>query len=183
MPEVSGVLDFILRAHEPNMAVVVDRRWDVVAVNAPATRFMSALFPSLPDWLAPPPNIMRLSFHPEGLRAHMEGWDRTAAAMLRRLERDVASYPHDSDLRHLLDEVRGFPGVAELTVERRQAEAGDLMVPTTYVIEGESISLFTTIAVIGDAHDCTLAELRIETFWPLDDASRSRWASRFGSDA
>lgn len=35
-----------------------------------------------------------------------------------------------------------------------------------------SISLFTTISVIGDAHDLTLAELRLETFWPVDEESK-----------
>jgi hypothetical protein len=39
----------------------------------------------------------------------------------------------------------------------------------------EAVSLFTTIAVIGDAHDLTLAELRLETFWPVDEESAERW--------
>jgi hypothetical protein len=40
---------------------------------------------------------------------------------------------------------------------------------------GEEVSLFTTIAIIGDAHDLTLAELRLETFWPVDSLSAERW--------
>ena len=65
-------------------------------------------------------------------------------------------------------------------VGRRAPEASDLVVPTTYVIDGVEVSLFTTIAVIGDAHDLTLAELRIETFWPADASSRSAWVHAFG---
>lgn len=57
----------------------------------------------------------------------------------------------------------------------RKAGAGDLLVPATYVIDGEEVSLFTTIAVIGEAHDLTLAELRMETLWPVDPESAERW--------
>jgi hypothetical protein len=35
--------------------------------------------------------------------------------------------------------------------------------------------MFTTIATIGEAHDLTLAELRLETFWPVDETSARRW--------
>jgi hypothetical protein len=116
-------------------------------------------------------NVMRLNFHPEGLRLHTVDWEVSAGALLRRLERDVARQPHDAGLHNLLIEVRGYPGVDALP---RPAfpEIGDLLVPVTYRIADQELSLFTTISVIGDAHDLTLAELRIETFWPVDEESK-----------
>ncbi len=174
LEHIAGVLDFILQAHEPNIAIIVDRSWNLVRANRAATRFTSILFSEPPNWATPQLNVMRLNFHPEGLRRHMVDWDRTAAALLRRLERDVASHPHDSSLRELLDEVRGYPQVD--TLPRRQPRTQrDLLVPVTYAIAGEEVSLFTTIAIIGDAHDLTLAELRLETFWPTDPSSAERW--------
>ena len=172
---IAGVLDFMLEAHEPNIAIVVDRQWNLVRANSAATTFTSRLFPVPPSWMVPPANVMRLNFHPDGLRRHMIGWEATAAALLRRLERDVASHPNDPTLRDLLDEVRSYPEVDTLPRGIPGARAGDLLVPATYVIDGEETSLFTTIAIIGDAHDLTLNELRLDTFWPMDRVSAERW--------
>lgn len=179
LDDITNVLDFMLASHEPNIAIVVDRQWNVIRSNAAATEFVAALFPEPPDWATQPLNVMRLTFHPDGTRRHMVGWQSTAAALLRRLERDVASHPNDDGLAHLLEEVRSYPDVESLPFSL-SAGAGDLLVPATYVIDGEEISLFTTISIIGDAHDLTLAELRLETFWPVNRESADRWRRLIG---
>lgn len=175
LQHMAGVLDHILEAHEPNIAFVVDRKWDLIRANRAATVFTSILFPEPPSWAGPPLNVMRLNFHPDGMRRHMVGWEATAAALLRRLERDVASHPHDLSLRDILDEVRSYPSVGTLHQQSPPSGAGDLLVPATYMIDGDEVSFFTTIAIIGDAHDLTLAELRLETLWPVDQLSAERW--------
>jgi hypothetical protein len=172
---VSAVIDTMLEAHMPNMAIVVDRQWNLVRTNAAGALFTSLMFPEPPPWIEPPLNIMRLSLHPEGLRPHMLNWGRTAGALLRRLERDAAQHPHDDGLQTLLDEVLSYPDVASLRSADPAPKPDELLVAATYVLGGEPISFFTTIARIGDAHDLTLAELRIETFWPLDAESTARW--------
>lgn len=178
---VRSALDHILAGHEPYMAVVLDRRWDVVASNEAALRFVGAAFPEPPAWMVPPFNIMRMSFHPEGLRRHMVGWEPTASSLLRRLERDAATFPNDVGIGDLLKEIRSYPGVADLGTLRGEPSPADLIIPTTYEIAGIEVSLFTTIAIIGDAHDLTLAELRIETFWPADESSANSWRELFPS--
>ena len=178
--EFTNALSTMLDGHEPNMAVVVDRRWNIVMSNGAAQRFIAWAIPEPPEWLTPPPNLMQLVFHPDGLRRVMDRWDEPASALLRRLERDAATYPSDDGLRDLLREVRGFPGVAELSAPFGPATPEDLVLVTTYRVDDGPVSLFTTIATIGDAHDLTLAELRIETFWPVDPVSASRWRDRFG---
>lgn len=177
---IRSAIDAMLDAHEPNMAIVLDRRWNVVAANQAATRFTAWAFPELPDWLEPPPNLMRLMFHPDGLRSRMAAWEHSAAPLLRRLERDAATFPTDAVLHRLLAEVRAYPDIDGLEGPSDDPSAGDLLVTTTYVVEDHPVSLFTTIAVIGDAHDVTLAELRIETFWPADRRSADRWTAAFG---
>lgn len=180
LDQVAGVLDFMLQAHEPNMAIVIDRQWNVVRANTAATSLVTILLPGTPASLLQPLNVMRLSLHPEGLRGHMVSWPATAAALLRRLERDAASHPNDKGLHDLLDEVGSYSGVDSLPRGPAGAGSADLLVPVTYRIGGEEISLFTTIAVIGDAHDLTLAELRLETFWPMDRDSARRWEQHAG---
>ena len=47
-----------------------------------------------------------------------------------------------------------------------------LAVLTIYFRRGEtSLRLFTTIATLGTPHDVTLQEIRIECFFPADDAT------------
>jgi len=180
MDGVRSALDHILASHEPYMAIVLDRRWDVVASNEAALRFVGVVFPEPPEWMVPPFNIMRMSFHPEGLRKHMVGWEPTASSLLRRLERDAATFPSDRGIGDLLKEVRAYPGVADLDTIRGEPSPADLIIPTTYAIASAEVSLFTTIAIIGDAHDLTLAELRIETFWPADQVSAESWSDLVG---
>jgi hypothetical protein len=47
--------------------------------------------------------------------------------------------------------------------------------PLRYVIGDHRFELFTTIATIDAPLDATVAELRIETFWPADDESDAAW--------
>lgn len=177
LDEIGEALDYMLAAHEPHLAIVVDRRWEVMRANSVATRFMSTLFPEPPAW-ATPMNAMRINFHPDGLRQHTVGWESSAARLLRRLERDAAAHPSDSDLQDLLEEVLGYPGVDQLQRAPRP-EVGDIVVPITYRVGDDEVSLFTTISIIGDAHDLTLAELRLETFWPVDERSNRSWQRLF----
>lgn len=178
--EVSEAIDAMLEGHSPNPAFVVDRQWNLVRHNAAAALLTGSIFTEAPAWIKPPLNLMRLSFHPDGMRHAMRDWDITAAALLRRLERDAAAQPHDTDLQSLLDEVVGYPDVEALRSDRRESLPTDLLVPATYVLREVPITFFTTIARIGDAHDLTLSELRLETFWPLDPESRSRWLAIAG---
>ena len=175
MEGIDDILDTMLEAHLPSMAIVVDRQWNLVRANRAATKLTSFLFEEPPSWIGPPLNVMRLNFHPDGLRRHMLDWETTASVLLRRLTRDVASHPNDRMLGGLLQEILDYPGVEALPSRSRPSEAKDLVVPTTFSIAGEEIALFTTIAVIGDAHDLTLSELRLETFWPMDPTSAARW--------
>src|SRR4051812_6490543 len=65
MAPVRGALDKILAGHAPFPAVIVDRRWDLVAANDPALAILSdGVDPSL---LEPPANTMRMCLHPDGL--------------------------------------------------------------------------------------------------------------------
>lgn len=135
--EITAALDTMLEAHEPNVALVVDRHWDLIRANRPAADFTSMLLPETPDWAGPPLNIMRLAFHPDGLRRYMVDWEVTASALLRRLQRDVSLYPHDRGLRELVAEIRSYPDVDSLSRGVPTARASDLVVPATYRSEGK----------------------------------------------
>src|SRR6185312_7215153 len=59
-----AAIDLVLRAHEPNPALAVDRHRNLVSAN----RMVMPLLEGVPErLLAPPINVLRLSFHPEAL--------------------------------------------------------------------------------------------------------------------
>jgi transcriptional regulator with XRE-family HTH domain len=171
MRQVRKVLEFILSAHEPNPAIVIDRRWDVVMSNEAAGRLTAALVDPSTAPIDGGVNVARLTFHPEGLRTCTVGWDATAADVLARLERDANHRSGDDTLENLLHEVLEYPGVAELDRKRESPTPEDLLLPVHYRTEALEVRLFSTIATLGAPFDITLEELRLETFFPADATS------------
>ena len=95
----------VLRAHEPYPAVVVDRRWDLVAANA--------ALPSSPgrrrDCSGRRPTCCGSRLHPEGLAPRIANLGEWRAHLLGRLRRHLA-LAADPELGALHDELRGYPG-------------------------------------------------------------------------
>lgn len=173
MDQVRQVIDFLLRAHEPNPAIVADRRWNVVASNDASSRLIMALGDPATLPVQDGLNLARLTFHPDGLRTVTVNWEVTAAALLERLEREVADRAGDGALRDLLDEMTTYPDVAALRRHPRLPTGTDLLTPIHYRTDDLELRLFSTFATIGAPYDVTLEELRIETFFPADAASET----------
>ena len=87
----------------------MDRHWDVLANNTAATRFFGMLLDGRPPQGAG--NILRLMFHPEGLRPFVENWEAVAQALVRRVHREAVGGRLDEAGRALLAEVLEYPGV------------------------------------------------------------------------
>jgi hypothetical protein len=53
--------------------------------------------------------------------------------------------------------------------------AADVLLPIHIRKEGIEMRMFSTIMTLGTPQDVTLQELRIETFFPADEASERTW--------
>jgi len=117
-----------------------------------------------------PPNAMRLTFHPRGLRPAIINWEPTAAALIQWLHRDLLR-TGDVETRRLLDELLGYPDVP------RQWRTLDLDASTVPFLAIEMrrddvrLSFFTVLASLGTPYDITLHKLRIECFFAADRAT------------
>lgn len=182
MDDVRQVLSRILEAHSPNPAVVVDRRGEVIDSNLAAIRLLSETIAADSPALVPSLNINRTSLHPDGIRARSRNWPAIAANLLQRLERELAHRPADQQLDELFNEVLGYPDVADLRRGAALPTGSDLLLPLELRTFGDrELRLVTTTATIGAPYDVTLDELRLETFFPADDATRqvlTAWAAR-----
>jgi transcriptional regulator with XRE-family HTH domain len=159
----------MLDAHDPYPGVVVDRAWNIVMANKAA----SAITAGVPDeLLGPPPNVYRISLHPDGLAKRTLNFPEWAEHLLQQLSRSVA-LTGDPALAALEAEVRAYPGVAEAVAAKASPlERAPLLVPFRMDLgNGQELSLFTTLTTFGTPRDVTLEELAVELFYPADDES------------
>jgi len=173
MAQVSRALGFILRQQEPFPALVVDGHWNILMSNE-GTRNLIGLF--LDDQALAavgPPNAIRLTYHPRGLRPFVVNWEATAAALIQWLHRDIVRGVGDAETRRLLDELLSYPDVP------RQWRMLDVDASTAPFLAVElakddvHVRFFSTLTTLGVPYDITLQELRVECFFPADAASEA----------
>jgi hypothetical protein len=92
-------------------------------------------------------NLLRLVFHPQGLRQFIVNWEEVSHHLVLRAHRELGGPGEDEQVRPCWPSCISIPGF-----QRVQSHVRTIM------------TLFTP-------QDVTLQELRIETFFPADDAS------------
>lgn len=168
MQVVRDAIDQVLAGHEPYPAVAVDRYWNIVSMNTAAAVFAADVDPAL---MGPPPNVYRLSLHPDGLAPRVVNFPELAHHLLHRLRHDAA-VSADPDLGALLEEVEAYPNVRELG--RPAIEHHAIVVPVQLRTPRGELKLFSTITTFGTPVDVTVAELALETFFPADAETAAR---------
>lgn len=162
MAPVREALDQVLAGHEPFPAVVIDRRWNLVAANQAVNLFLDGIDPAL---LEPPVNVLRLSFHPDGLASRTVNLAEFRARLLGLVERQVV-LTADRELTALLAELRGYPVPDDDVPEESPANA--VFVPMRLRHGDRVLSFFNTLTTFGTPLDVTVAELCVESFFPAD---------------
>jgi transcriptional regulator with XRE-family HTH domain len=165
-------LDFMLRQQEPYPAIVLDRQWNIVRANDGMGRLMDRLLDPAAAAALGPPNALRLICHPTALRPSIVNWEATAAALIQSLHRDLLQGP-DPGLQQLLEELLSYPDVPRnwRTLDLDASRAPFLAIEMQ---AGEArLSFFTTMTTLGTPYDITLHELRIESFFPADQATEA----------
>lgn len=180
MSPIRDALTLMLRAMEPNPALVVNRRYDVLDANA-SCRWLMHTFSERLDTFAQPLNVARMMVSPNGMRPFIENWEEAAAKVLRRIRRDLSdAHARDKADEALLRELAPFFDTLHLHLP---AGPLPLMIPFTVHREGTRLQFFTTIATLGTPLDVTLQELRIETLFPADADTKRVLASRAAAPA
>ncbi|RFP08218.1 MULTISPECIES: helix-turn-helix domain-containing protein [unclassified Duganella] len=189
-PELGAVrqaLDFMLAQQAPYPALVVDRLWNLQMANAPAAGMMRWLL-GMPEDAAIPTdgsvNVLKLMLDPNGVRQYLHNWAEVSADSLHWIQREAMSDGPGSEATLLLGELLALPGIAGMSgvghaipnLDRRALP----FLPLTLRKDGVELNLFTTIATLGTPHDVTVHELRIESFFPADEASAAWFRARHG---
>jgi transcriptional regulator with XRE-family HTH domain len=174
-PELAAVrraLELMLAQQAPYPALVVDRLWNLHMHNGPAAMLIRWLLDLPPGQSLPGDgavNVIRLMLEPAGIRPYLVNWREVGADMLHWIQREAMSDGPASPATGLLAEL------LPLTKGEAHGEGAERQVlpflPVTLAKDGVELRLFTIIATLGTPRDVTVHELRVESFFPADEAT------------
>lgn len=160
----------VLRQQEPYGAFVLDGRWDVVETNAGAMRLLEQFPPRSAEGAAAYRNILLASLHPDALRAYIVNWMEVAGLLVARLHREIAAMPTE-DTQRLLATALAMPDVPATWRTPTPGQSTNPFVTVHLRTPTLELQLFSMLTTIGTPLDVTAEELRIETYFPADEAS------------
>ena len=179
MTQVRAAVEVILRSNEPRSALAHDRCWNVVMANAAFVRFVTLVMGEEPAGLTPftvskPPrlNVLRLLFDPNGVRKLIVNWEEIAKSLLNEAYRRLA-WARDDELKTLIAEILGYPGVPARWREPDLEAPHDLILPMEMNLFGKTARMFSTVTTVATPHDVTLQELHVEVFYAADAETES----------
>jgi len=166
--EVTSALDYMLAQQEPYPAVVVDRHWKLLKGNAGAARLVEFLVgPIAPGT---PINLADALVAPDILRPYLTNWAEVVRHFVATVQADAAA-DGLNETAALLERLLRYKGVrSALAAASSKVDNGPVLA-MHFRKRDTSLRLFTTIATLGTPRDVTLQELRIESFFPMDDAT------------
>ncbi|MGW1801490.1 helix-turn-helix domain-containing protein [Streptomyces sp. NPDC001984] len=179
-----AAVEAVLTGHEPNPALAVNVRWELLAANRAMGVFLGDADVSLGS---APFNVLRATLHPDGMASRIRNLAQWRAHVLRRVRRQLDRTSADG-LAELLAELESYPvpdadtakpfepgGLSEAASPadvRERAGGGvradDLVVPLRLSTEHGELALLYTTTVFGSPRDVTLDEIAVETFFPAD---------------
>ena len=167
---IARAIERMLAQHEPFPMIVLDRQYDVVQNNDGANRMLASMIAD-PSALPSRLNVFHALFDPRLVRQFVVDWDRVAHALVSRLHRETLSRPEDSALARLMRSLFEYPDVPE---SWRQP---DFSVPSEPVLtlrlkrDELELAFLTMVTSFNAPQNVTLEELRIESYFPLDDVT------------
>ncbi len=174
-PELSVVeeaLVHILDQQEPYPALVVDRRWNVLRENQASQRLTSFLndAPKRAPDPAAPVNLADVMLAPAPLKPLIVNWPDVARSFVRVVQADALA-DGSAETADLLARLLAYPDVPKPAEIPRIEEPQEPILAMEFLKDATRLKLFTTIATLGTPQDVTAQEIRIESFFPSDEAT------------
>jgi hypothetical protein len=155
-------MDWTIQRHAPWPAVVMDRLWRLVALNAPATRLFGAV------GLTVGKSLLDLTMDIPRLQSLVINWAEVGHLTALRLRAESARAGGVADLDRAAAAL-----LADPTIAACRPTGGTVILPTRYRTPGAEFSFISTYATFGAAEEVSLAEMKIELMFPADDSTRT----------
>lgn len=156
MAPVRAAVDYTLTQHAPYPAFAIDRLWRVLQTNAPAERLFGMM------GITQGASLIEVILN-EDVQLLIENWPEVAHHSALRLRTESAAQGGIKELETAADALASTP--------LAQTQSASPVVPTIYRVGDLRLSLFSTIAQFGTPEDLTLDDLKIELFFPTDQAT------------
>jgi hypothetical protein len=155
----------VLKGHEPNPALAVDRYWQLIMANAAVGPLLALVEDK--SLLQGDVNVLRLSLHPGGLAPHILNLAQWKAHLLTRLGQQI-DVTADGKLMELERELTAYPVPSRKGGLMAREEANGIAIPFELKVGEQILSFISTTTVFGTPVDVTLSELAVEAFFPAD---------------
>ena len=165
LAQVDRALDYILLQQEPFPAFVVDRHWNLKRANRGAVRLVEFLLGEVPQGAV---NLADALLSPAVLRPYIVNWEEVALHFIRGVQADAIA-DGSSESSTLLVRLLSYEGLTELSHSATMEDAPRPLLPIHLRKADISLHVFTTIATLGTPQDVTVQEIRIESFFPMDE--------------
>lgn len=158
MAPVRAAVKHLLDQHHPYPAIAIDRHWTIMQMNPAATQLFALLGAGIGS------SMIDTLLDPQ-VQANIENWPEVAHHALHRLRTESASRGGDAKLNDAIQALAKTPAPQQPCLMP--------VVPTVFRQGDLRLSLFTTIAQFGTPEDLALDDLKIELFFPSDDATEA----------
>lgn len=162
MDAARTAVELVLRGHEPNPALAVDRYWRLIMANAVVGPMLGLV--SDKSLLEGEVNVLRVSLHPGGLAPHIANLAGWKAHLLHRLNQQIDASA-DPKLIALEKELAAYPAPGPKVLP---TGLDDIAIPFEIRMGGQLLSFISTVTVFGTPVEVTLSELAIEAFYPAN---------------
>jgi transcriptional regulator with XRE-family HTH domain len=170
---VRAALSAMLAQHEPFPAVVMDRSWNVLQGNAGAQRLFGEL--CAPDPAPEPGNVLEMMIGPGPVRDAVVNWPEVVPALLERCRREAVGGVLDDETAARLERLRALPEVAALQAEITPGAGTLPVIDVVFTLGALRLGFFSVVSTLGTPADITAQELRVEAFFPADEATHHAW--------
>lgn len=176
-PSIAHAVATMARHHEPFPLVVVDRTYRVLEANAGARAVIGGALADPVVATADGLDLARVTFDPAGARDAVRNFEEVGRALLWRIQREVLAEPDDGPLAALLDELLAMPTVAEDWRRVDLAAPSPPALEIHLLVHGRELRFLTTVTAFQAPQAVLVDELRIETWFPVDDATAEQCAA------
>ncbi|GAI43813.1 unnamed protein product, partial [marine sediment metagenome] len=117
-------------------------------------------------------------FDPDGLWPVIDNARQVGRYLLRRVWQELQTQAQDQTAREIFNRIAHWhpdmvgPAGVPLFDDDAAERTPPPMLPVALAADGFRASLFSTLTTLGIPQDVTLQEMRIECFFPADEASR-----------
>lgn len=174
MAPVRQALERLLQHHEPYPALVMDRVWNVLMTNRALDRLTDMQGNADEMWRRVcgdgPRNMLKLTFHPQGLRPLIANMAEVGSHLLARARLEALE---DPTVARLLDEILAYPDIPARWKVAEPVSHPPPVLPAQLRLGEARLNLFTMLSTFGTPQDITTDSLRVEHLFPADAESEA----------